>query len=123
MKKQELEKLKANLLKKQEVIEETLNSLHREKTRVDNPLSKSNEDDNTQIFSADLLIDILDELEYKEYNLVQKALSKISDGSYGICEECDAKITLKRLLAVPFAKMCISCAREEEEFNTRIIKN
>ena len=114
MKKSDLKKLKENLVKKQENLKSSLERLHREKTRVDNPLSLSNDDDNTQIFSADLIIDLLDDIEYREYNLVKQALKKINSDEYGICEECDSPIGMKRLLALPFAKLCIICARELE---------
>jgi DnaK suppressor protein len=48
---------------------------------------------------------------------IDKALRKIDDGTYGLCEECDEQITLKRLRARPEAQLCIQCkeAQEKEE--------
>ena len=37
------------------------------------------------------------------------ALRRIQDGSYGICVECDEKISPKRLAALPWAALCIRC--------------
>jgi DnaK suppressor protein len=114
MKKNELLKIKKNLEDKQIQLQINLHRLHQEKKRIDNPLSNSNADDNSQIFSADLLIDLLDKKDFGEYSLVQQALNKINCGSYGECEECDSKIGLKRLMALPFTKLCIDCASEFE---------
>ncbi|MGH9157946.1 MAG: TraR/DksA family transcriptional regulator [Acidimicrobiales bacterium] len=41
---------------------------------------------------------------------VEKALTKLEDGSYGICEGCQQPINPARLEAKPEALLCISCA-------------
>lgn len=48
---------------------------------------------------------------------IDKALAKITDREYGLCEECDEPISLKRLQARPEAQLCIQCkeAQEKEE--------
>ena len=48
---------------------------------------------------------------------IQLALRKIDEGTYGICEECEEMIALKRLQARPEAPLCIGCkeAQEKEE--------
>jgi len=45
---------------------------------------------------------------------IQKALAKIEDGSFGLCEECEQPISLKRLEARPEAPLCIKCKEEQE---------
>ena len=45
---------------------------------------------------------------------IQKALEKIEDGSFGLCEECEQPISLKRLEARPEAPLCIKCKEEQE---------
>jgi DnaK suppressor protein len=37
------------------------------------------------------------------------ALRRIEEGNFGICQECDEYIHLKRLAAVPWATFCIRC--------------
>jgi len=37
------------------------------------------------------------------------ALRRVDDGSFGICMDCEEKINLKRLAAVPWAARCIAC--------------
>jgi len=48
---------------------------------------------------------------------IEIALRKIDEGTYGICEECEDTIALKRLQARPEAPLCIQCkeAQEKEE--------
>ncbi len=43
-----------------------------------------------------------------------KALDKIAQGSYGICEVCSKPISPERLKALPHALMCIECKKAEE---------
>lgn len=43
------------------------------------------------------------------------ALKKIEDQTFGICEECKALITKKRLLAVPYARLCMKCQLKKEK--------
>ena len=58
----------------------------------------------------------------RERNLlkkVEKALDKIQDGSFGICETCEEPISLSRLNARPVAELCIACkeAAEKDEIS------
>lgn len=54
-------------------------------------------------------------------NLLQidRALSKIADGSFGKCEDCGGSISPKRLEARPFALYCIECQEEHEADSQR----
>lgn len=47
---------------------------------------------------------------------INKALSKIEQGIYGLCEDCDAEISFERLRARSTADLCINC-KEEAEHN------
>ncbi|GAA2043942.1 TraR/DksA C4-type zinc finger protein [Agromyces tropicus] len=53
---------------------------------------------------------VLHDVEH-ELDDVDRALARIEDGSYGVCERCGAKITVGRLEARPTATLCIDCAR------------
>lgn len=41
---------------------------------------------------------------------VERALGKLEDGTYGICEECGEPIAAARLEAMPAARYCITHA-------------
>jgi DnaK suppressor protein len=45
---------------------------------------------------------------------VQAALLRIEEGGFGICQECEEKISLARLRARPVATLCIQCKDEQE---------
>ena len=42
---------------------------------------------------------------------VERALSRVDDGTYGICESCGTQIPVARLEVLPYATECVSCAR------------
>jgi DnaK suppressor protein len=54
------------------------------------------------------------EKEMQVLHQIEKALSKIADGTYGQCESCSDPIGIKRLQARPFTTLCISCKEEQE---------
>jgi len=43
---------------------------------------------------------------------VERALELIEDGTYGICESCGKSIPLNRLDVLPYATLCVDCARK-----------
>ena len=45
---------------------------------------------------------------------IQKALDRIGNGTFGICEECEEPISLKRLEARPETTLCIRCKEDQE---------
>jgi RNA polymerase-binding transcription factor len=47
---------------------------------------------------------------------LDEALRRLDEGTYGICEDCDAPISPARLQALPFARRCITCQEQFELF-------
>jgi DnaK suppressor protein len=47
--------------------------------------------------------------EFKLLRKVRAALSRIDEGIYGICQQCEEDISPKRLNAVPWVPYCIRC--------------
>ena len=45
---------------------------------------------------------------------INKALAKIDDGTFGVCEECGEEISIKRLEARPETTLCIRCKEDQE---------
>jgi DnaK suppressor protein len=46
--------------------------------------------------------------------MIEAALERISDGSYGRCVQCDGVIPKARLNAIPYTPVCIKCAAAQE---------
>ncbi len=41
---------------------------------------------------------------------LQNALTRMENGTYGVCPRCKREITFERLYAIPEAILCVSCA-------------
>ena len=57
--------------------------------------------------------------EQQTLNTIDDAIRKIDEGTYGACEECSKMITMKRLAALPHARLCIKCQEIEEKKKRR----
>ena len=54
--------------------------------------------------------------EHKLIKKVKKALDRIENGTFGICEKCGEDISVERLKARPVTTQCIDCKTKEEAF-------
>jgi len=50
----------------------------------------------------------------EELRAVNAAMERISDGTYGYCEQCGREIGRERLEAIPHTTRCVECERQEE---------
>jgi len=41
----------------------------------------------------------------------EKALERLNEGSYGVCESCGAAIPIARLEVLPYTTVCVECAQ------------
>ena len=51
----------------------------------------------------------------RELKMVEMALQRILDGTYGVCEACSKNIPLARLQVLPYAALCVQCKIAVEE--------
>jgi DnaK suppressor protein len=54
--------------------------------------------------------------EYKLIKKVKKAIERIEEKTFGVCEKCGEDISIKRLKARPVTTQCIDCKTQEEAF-------
>ncbi|MCP9446774.1 MAG: TraR/DksA family transcriptional regulator [Nitrospira sp.] len=54
------------------------------------------------------------EMRNRRRQSIDEALTRLHEGTYGICAECGVEISEKRLQAVPFAKLCVECQSRQE---------
>ena len=45
---------------------------------------------------------------------IELALTKLREGTYGVCEECGKRIQARRLEVRPFATLCVRCKERQE---------
>lgn len=60
----------------------------------------------------------LAQVESRELSLIDAALGRMRDGTYGICEVCSNNIPIVRLQALPYAICCVNCQAELEKNGT-----
>ncbi|MDD2850631.1 MAG: TraR/DksA C4-type zinc finger protein [Desulfuromonadaceae bacterium] len=58
---------------------------------------------------------LLGDREREKIHSIDEALLRITEGEYGICEECDEEIPLGRLKAMPFTRHCVKCKSDLEK--------
>jgi DnaK suppressor protein len=100
--------------------------LVREIAELDADLSESLEDSSeespydqhmaeTAAVTLDREIDLtLEENARAAISQIERALLKLANGSYGICDKCGKPIGEERLRVVPYATLCVECKRREE---------
>ena len=54
------------------------------------------------------------EMRNRKRQAIDEALTRLNEGTYGICAECGIEVSEKRLEAVPFAKLCVQCQSRQE---------
>jgi len=117
----DLKKIKEELLKKKAEILENL-----QKNMDENINEKSGVEDAADIVTSELNRETLYKLNQADREtlfLIDIALQKIENGTYGICEECGAPIGEKRLEAIPWVRLCIKCSENEETIKSIVNKN
>lgn len=76
---------------------------------LDQPLPADLEDQAIDL-EDDEVLSGLGRANLQEVRLLNAALDRIADGSYGICLKCGDDISAARLDAVPYAVLCRTCA-------------
>lgn len=56
----------------------------------------------------------LEQNEERIFQQVSDALRRIDAGTFGTCLDCEQKIALERLKAIPYAAYCIKCEEKHE---------
>ncbi len=105
------EVLKAMLEERRTEIQEKLRSL-REALPAETDVRDAEEqsvDDFVQEVDFALM-----QMKSETLSKIDEAISRLEDGTYGVCTECRAEIAEARLKALPFAALCRRCQEQEE---------
>lgn len=111
---------KAQLKKFRESLEaKRLEIIQRARQTLDEDMTLDVDDlpDEMDLASSEYLQSFTFRLRGRERMLldkIQKALVRLDDGTFGVCEECSEKISRKRLEARPETTLCIRCKEEQE---------
>jgi len=106
------EKAKRELLEEKERLEHQLNhveAIEHENIGYSNHMAEDATEAFTQSVDESLRRNLQNTLEE-----VNRALRKFEEGTYGLCEECGARIERARLEALPQARHCLDCQGRQE---------
>ncbi|MCB9638531.1 MAG: TraR/DksA family transcriptional regulator [Myxococcales bacterium] len=67
--------------------------------------------ENSEVLSA------LEDQTHRKLKQIEHTIERIENGNYGVCNSCGDDIALKRLTAIPYTTLCLSCAEEAEKSN------
>ena len=122
MNKKEMEKFKKLLLEKRDELVTNVNHIT-EDTRRQSQKEASGDLSGYGLHMADVASDNFD----REFSLnlasgeretlldIDEALKRMDETTYGNCLSCGKKVGKRRLSAVPYAKLCLKCKKQEEE--------
>lgn len=96
----QLQELEKNLVSRMEGVARDLSSAH----------SADSAEQVTERENEDVLRNLQEETRL-ELQQVRAALKRIEAGEYGICTSCGDEISPARLDALPYATLCIRCAK------------
>jgi DnaK suppressor protein len=113
MKKRELERIRKILQSQLEELtqksDDAIVSLLNSTVHSADPLDRT-----SQQLERDFALHMLDR-ENKLMMKIKKALRKIEDQSFGICEICGEEIDIERLRSRPVTELCIECKTHQEK--------
>ena len=106
--------IREDLERQAQVLRNRLDAIHSDRTRQRGPLSADWEEQAVELENEEVLAE-LDVSQRHTLEAIEAALARIDEGTYGECLDCGAKIAPRRLEALPFSTLCITCAREREQ--------
>jgi len=100
------EELKQDLEEKLAALQARLSSIKKDVTKAHSGDSA----EQAQERENDEVVDAIGNETRLSIRVIQAALERIEDGSYGVCDNCGEDIGEARLRAIPEATRCVNCA-------------
>lgn len=57
----------------------------------------------------------LQAMEAEQLEQIEEALTRLDEGRYGLCENCDQQISPGRLEILLYATLCVTCQSQQEK--------
>ena len=112
----ELNYFKEILQSRKEQIQKNISSVNSELNQISN-LELSDEGDHASANNNSMVESAIVQQQTHELDEIERALTKIANGEYGICEMCEDDIGFQRLKVKPHAVYCIDCREIAEKSN------
>ena len=113
MKTKEVEEFRKTLTKERNSVIQKANRTLSEESTLDLAEMPDEIDQASAEYNQSFVFRLRDREKYY-LSKIDKALQKIKDGTFGVCEECEEPINLKRLQVRPVTTLCIRCKEEQE---------
>lgn len=107
--------IRQQLATRYDEIQQRLGRISLERRHTNQPLNADSEEQAIET-ENDQVLDALDDQIRAEMKQIEKIMTRIDEGTYGVCEACGEQIAPKRLEALPQATRCITC---EEQFQRK----
>ncbi|MBZ5561991.1 MAG: TraR/DksA family transcriptional regulator [Acidobacteriia bacterium] len=114
MDKKRAEFYKKKLLAKQEELSRLVTKSEQDGREADEEATQDIADKAANSYTKEFLFHQSDE-NRRLLLLVNEALDRVKNGSYGLCVACGEEVQVKRLEAVPWARHCIECQEKQDQ--------
>ena len=114
MDKKRVEDFKKHLLTKQEELQRLVFKSEQDGREADEEVTQDIADKAANSYTKEFLFHQSDD-HRRLLQLVEEALQRIGEQTYGLCVACEEEVQQKRLEAVPWARHCIACQEKQEQ--------
>ena len=114
MDKKRVEDFKKHLLTKQEELQRLVFKNEQDGREADEEVTQDIADKAANSYTKEFLFHQSDD-HRRLLQLVEEALQRIGEQTYGLCVACEEEVQQKRLEAVPWARHCIACQEKQEQ--------
>jgi RNA polymerase-binding protein DksA len=109
----EYREIREQLLDHREQLNRRLNQITREVRHSDGPLPSDFSEQAVERENEEV-VDALGKAGRQELKQINRTLSRIDAGEYGICAACGEPIPEARLEVLPYSEYCVSCAEKQD---------
>ena len=114
MDKKKADLFKKRLVNKQEELLRVVTKSEQDGREADEEATQDIADKAANSYTKEFLFHQSDE-NRRLLQLVNEALERLKDGTFGLCLACQSEVQQKRLEAVPWARHCIECQEKQDQ--------
>jgi DnaK suppressor protein len=114
MDKKKLESFRKRLEERQQMLRKAVSRTEEDGRVADQDSAQDIADRAANSYTKEFLFSVSNN-DRQLLNMVESALQRIREGSFGECVSCGNEINSKRLEAVPWTRYCIACQEKKEK--------
>ncbi len=103
------DEIKRRLEQRKQSLEERIDKISEDVRHVNRPVEADSAEAVVDHENGEV-IDALGNAAVDELTAANRALQRMADGSYGICDSCGKPVAAQRLEVIPDAEKCVECA-------------